>query len=171
MANEPMDLPIGSDMTTPPGKKAGPDGASAGAAVTRGMSATGGLEEAAAPTKHPPGSNGISSLPAKPGHEGQNQSLIAASLALRSLCPDCVHLGGCRHGIPGLLPLPDRKEIESLTKTSKSYLEKLIANGVVVGLRLLSTMAAARGETFLSGPDLCAALKRGEIKIGEREGE
>ena len=113
----------------------------------------------------------IWSLPAKPGHEGQNQSLIAASLALRSLCPDCVHLGGCRHGIPGLLPLPDRKEIESLTKTSKSYLEKLIANGVVVGLRLLSTMAAARGETFLSGPDLCAALKRGEIKIGEREGE
>ena len=141
------------------------------AAVTRGMSATGGLEEAAAPTKHPPGSKWNNIASGKAWARGPksifDRSLAGIAFAMPGLRP----LGGCRHGIPGLLPLPDRKEIESLTKTSKSYLEKLIANGVVVGLRLLSTMAAARGETFLSGPDLCAALKRGEIKIGEREGE
>jgi hypothetical protein len=172
MASESMDSPLAGDTTTPPSRKAGPDKASAGAAVTPGMSAaSGGRGEAAAPMNRAPGGNGLPSLSGKPAPEDRDQSLIATSLARRALCPDCVHLGGCEKGIPGLLPLPEKGEIEPLTKTKKSYLEKLIANGVVRGSRILSTEDAARGETYLIGPSLCAAVKRGEIKLGEKEGE
>jgi hypothetical protein len=118
-----------------------------------------------------PERNGEPPLTLKPAPQEHDEALVAGSLARRALCPDCVRLGGCPHGIPGLIPLPERGEIESITKKSKSYLEKLMANGVVAGHRLRSTMDAARGETYLSGPSLCAALKRGEIMVGETEGK
>lgn len=94
--------------------------------------------------------------------------MIISSLSRRALCPDCAHLGGCPHGIPGLIRLPERGEIEPITGKTKSYFLNLIkgTNGVsaVVGYRLLSRPGAARGETYLSGSSYCAALKRGLIK-------
>jgi hypothetical protein len=105
--------------------------------------------------------------PLRPAPQDYDQDLVANSLARRALCQDCVRLGGCPYGIPGLLPLPEKGDIDLLTKTSKSFLEKLIANRVVVGHRLRSTVDAARGESYLSGRSLCEAVKRGEIKFGE----
>jgi hypothetical protein len=118
-----------------------------------------------------PEKHGEPRLTVRPAPQEYDEDLVGRSLARRALCPDCVHLGGCPRGIPGLISLPERGEIEPVTQTSKSFLEKLIANRVVVGHRLRSTMDAARGETYLSGPSLCAALKRGEIKFGETEGK
>lgn len=100
---------------------------------------------------------------------GYAPDLVANSLARRALCPDCVHLGGCSLGIPGLVHLPQRGENESITQTSKSYLTKLITNDVVAGYRLVSKLESARGETFVSGTSLCAAIKQCKITPGGRE--
>src|ERR1019366_81284 len=102
MARESMNSPIAGDTTTRPGGTARPNKVWAGAAVPPGMSATGYQGEAASPAIRAPGSSGFSSLAGKPAPEDQNQSLIATSLGRRALRPDCVHLGGCFLGIPGL---------------------------------------------------------------------
>ena len=65
--------------------------------------------------------------------------MATASLARRALCPQCIQLGGCELGIPGLIPVPRRGDIGPVTGKSKSYVESLIevdqeGNAAVTGL-------------------------------------
>ena len=152
MASKSMDLPIAGDMTTRPGGRAGPNKVSDGAAVPPGVSATGYRGEAASPTISARGSSGFPSLAGKPAPEDQHQSLIATSLARRALRPDCVHLGGCFLGIPGLMPVPEKGDIGPIARKSKSFLERLIKGkeDAVAGYQLLPKVNAARGETYVS---------------------
>lgn len=102
---------------------------------------------------------------------GLADAAVVKALSRRALCPDCASLGGCRYGIPGLLPVPDRNEQDPITEKSKSYWEALIKNAVVIAFRLLSHANATKGETFVAGPSLCAALTRGQIIPDTRDKE
>jgi len=110
-------------------------------------------------------------LAAKPASKEHDNALIAGSLARRALCPDCVHLGGCPLGILGLIPLPEKGDIEPITRKTRPYLEKLIKGTdqglAVVAFRVRSRSGATRGETYMSGPSYCASVRRGEIRPGE----
>lgn len=121
---------------------------------------------------NPPERNDGPQFTVKPASRDHDSALVASSLARRALCPDCVQLGGCPLGILGLIPLPEKGEIEPITRKTRPYLEKLIKGteqGLgVVAFRVRSRSGATRGETYLSGPSYCAAVRRGEIKPGEK---
>lgn len=118
-----------------------------------------------------PEQNGEPLLAARPSSKDRDDALVANSLARRALCPDCVRLGGCFLGIPGLIPVPEKGGIEPITRKSKSFIERLIRGreAAVTGYQLLSNAEAVRGETYVSGASLCAAIRRGEIKVKEMD--
>ena len=100
--------------------------------------------------------------------------MATASLARRALCPRCIQLGGCELGIPGLIPVPRRGDIDPVTGKSKSYVESLIevdqeGKAAVTGFQMLSGADHTRGETYMSGPGYCAALKRGQLRPEKEE--
>jgi hypothetical protein len=77
-------------------------------------------------------------------------------------------------GIPGLIPVPRRGDIDPVTGKSKSYVESLIevdqeGNAAVTGYQMLSGADHTRGETYMSGPSYCAALKRGQLRPEKEE--